>query len=96
VQAIRDLARDRSASRRWHPAARVRRTQLLPADARRPRYLDVSDASPTRYRRRDEDRSRRGARPNFMKIAPVMKAVARAGFAQQKLVHTGQHYDVSM
>jgi len=37
-----------------------------------------------------------GARPNFMKIAPVMKAVARAGFAQQKLVHTGQHYDVSM
>ena len=37
-----------------------------------------------------------GARPNFMKIAPVMKALARAGFAQQKLVHTGQHYDVSM
>ncbi len=37
-----------------------------------------------------------GARPNFMKIAPVMKAVARAGFAEQKLVHTGQHYDVSM
>src|SRR4051812_18626524 len=37
-----------------------------------------------------------GARPNFMKIAPVMKAVAAAGFAAQKLVHTGQHYDVSM
>jgi len=37
-----------------------------------------------------------GARPNFMKIAPVMKAVGRAGFAEQKLVHTGQHYDVSM
>jgi UDP-N-acetylglucosamine 2-epimerase (non-hydrolysing) len=37
-----------------------------------------------------------GARPNFMKIAPVMKAVARAGFPSQKLVHTGQHYDVSM
>src|SRR6266571_4725022 len=31
-----------------------------------------------------------------MKIAPIMKAVARAGFATQKLVHTGQHYDVSM
>ena len=37
-----------------------------------------------------------GARPNFMKIAPVMKAIDRAKFAEQKLVHTGQHYDVSM
>ena len=37
-----------------------------------------------------------GARPNYMKIAPVMRAVARAGFAEQKLVHTGQHYDRSM
>ena len=37
-----------------------------------------------------------GARPNYMKIAPVMKAIARAGFAEQKLVHTGQHYDISM
>ncbi|WP_050727641.1 non-hydrolyzing UDP-N-acetylglucosamine 2-epimerase [Vulgatibacter incomptus] len=37
-----------------------------------------------------------GARPNFMKIAPVMKAIAAAGFAQQRLVHTGQHYDASM
>jgi UDP-N-acetylglucosamine 2-epimerase (non-hydrolysing) len=35
-----------------------------------------------------------GARPNFMKIAPVMRAVRQAGngFAQT-LVHTGQHYD---
>jgi UDP-N-acetylglucosamine 2-epimerase (non-hydrolysing) len=37
-----------------------------------------------------------GARPNFMKIAPVMRAVAGAGYADQKLVHTGQHYDVAM
>ena len=36
------------------------------------------------------------ARPNYMKIAPVMRAVARAGFAEQILVHTGQHYDPSM
>lgn len=36
------------------------------------------------------------ARPNYMKIAPVMRAVARAGFAEQVLVHTGQHYDPSM
>jgi len=37
-----------------------------------------------------------GARPNFMKVAPVMKAIARAGFADQVLLHTGQHYDSSM
>ncbi|HEY0839394.1 MAG TPA: UDP-N-acetylglucosamine 2-epimerase, partial [Vulgatibacter sp.] len=37
-----------------------------------------------------------GARPNFMKIAPILQAVERAGFAEQKLVHTGQHYDASM
>jgi UDP-N-acetylglucosamine 2-epimerase (non-hydrolysing) len=36
------------------------------------------------------------ARPNYMKIAPVMRAVARAGFAEQRLVHTGQHYDPAM
>jgi UDP-N-acetylglucosamine 2-epimerase (non-hydrolysing) len=37
-----------------------------------------------------------GARPNYPKIAPVMKAIGRAGFAQQKLLHTGQHYDFQM
>ena len=37
-----------------------------------------------------------GARPNFMKIAPIMEAVRRAGFAEQLLVHTGQHYDLEM
>jgi len=37
-----------------------------------------------------------GARPNFMKIAPVMRAIERAGFADHMLVHTGQHYDFSM
>jgi UDP-N-acetylglucosamine 2-epimerase (non-hydrolysing) len=37
-----------------------------------------------------------GARPNFMKVAPVLKAVAARGFAEQVLVHTGQHYDAAM
>jgi UDP-N-acetylglucosamine 2-epimerase (non-hydrolysing) len=32
-----------------------------------------------------------GARPNYMKIAPVHRALA--GRAEQRLVHTGQHYD---
>jgi UDP-N-acetylglucosamine 2-epimerase (non-hydrolysing) len=38
-----------------------------------------------------------GARPNFMKIAPIMAALGdfRAGLAVS-LVHTGQHYDVAM
>jgi UDP-N-acetylglucosamine 2-epimerase (non-hydrolysing) len=36
-----------------------------------------------------------GARPNFMKIAPVMRALGARG-ASQRLVHTGQHYDARM
>jgi UDP-N-acetylglucosamine 2-epimerase (non-hydrolysing) len=37
-----------------------------------------------------------GARPNFMKAAPLLRAMtARDGFVQ-RLVHTGQHYDESM
>lgn len=37
-----------------------------------------------------------GARPNFMKVAPVMAALARHTRVRQTLVHTGQHYDVNM
>jgi UDP-N-acetylglucosamine 2-epimerase (non-hydrolysing) len=33
-----------------------------------------------------------GARPNFIKIAPIMRALGRFG-VEQSLVHTGQHYD---
>jgi len=36
-----------------------------------------------------------GARPNFMKAAPVHRALAGAGF-EVTLVHTGQHYDTEM
>src|SRR5689334_7386105 len=36
-----------------------------------------------------------GARPNFMKAAPVLRALASCGI-QQTLVHTGQHYDANM
>ena len=36
-----------------------------------------------------------GARPNFMKVAPVMTALGRRA-VRQSLVHTGQHDDVSM
>jgi UDP-N-acetylglucosamine 2-epimerase (non-hydrolysing) len=36
-----------------------------------------------------------GARPNFMKAAPVMRALRERG-VKQTLVHTGQHYDANM
>lgn len=38
-----------------------------------------------------------GARPNFMKVAPVMRALRRRpGEFDQTLIHTGQHYDDNM
>jgi UDP-N-acetylglucosamine 2-epimerase (non-hydrolysing) len=37
-----------------------------------------------------------GARPNFMKIAPVMRALEGRPGVEQLLVHTGQHYDAQM
>ena len=36
-----------------------------------------------------------GARPNFMKIAPMLTALERVGW-RSVLVHTGQHYDERM
>ena len=37
-----------------------------------------------------------GARPNYMKIAPLMDALAGAPGIRQILVNTGQHYDEAM
>src|SRR5215813_102179 len=38
-----------------------------------------------------------GARPNFMKMAPIIAEMnARGGEITQTLVHTGQHYDDAM
>jgi len=38
-----------------------------------------------------------GARPNFMKIAPVMRALGQPGRRlSARLLHTGQHYDEAM
>jgi len=34
-----------------------------------------------------------GARPNYMKIAPLYAELERRDRVEQKLVHTGQHYD---
>ena len=41
-----------------------------------------------------------GARPNFMKIAPIIRALERSraagGALAYRLIHTGQHYDARM
>lgn len=37
-----------------------------------------------------------GARPNFMKAAPVVRALQQRRGVRQSLVHTGQHYDFNM
>jgi UDP-N-acetylglucosamine 2-epimerase (non-hydrolysing) len=37
-----------------------------------------------------------GARPNFMKAAPVIAGLSRYPYMSQLLVHTGQHYDENM
>ena len=37
-----------------------------------------------------------GARPNFMKLAPVLLAGRASSGLEQHVVHTGQHYDHEM
>lgn len=37
-----------------------------------------------------------GARPNFMKIAPLLRNLEERGRSENLLVHTGQHYDPEM
>jgi len=37
-----------------------------------------------------------GARPNFMKMAPLIREMSRHPEIQARLIHTGQHYDDAM
>lgn len=37
-----------------------------------------------------------GARPNFVKLAPVVRALTAEGSLDIRIVHTGQHYDPGM
>ena len=37
-----------------------------------------------------------GARPNFMKIAPIIHAIEKNNAIHYRLVHTGQHYDTNL
>ncbi|GAA2688069.1 MULTISPECIES: non-hydrolyzing UDP-N-acetylglucosamine 2-epimerase [Actinosynnema] len=36
------------------------------------------------------------ARPNFPKVAPIHRVIARRGSLEQRVVHTGQHYDPAL
>jgi UDP-N-acetylglucosamine 2-epimerase (non-hydrolysing) len=37
-----------------------------------------------------------GARPNFVKMAPIIRALAKRGSVRQVIVHSGQHYDLKL
>ena len=37
-----------------------------------------------------------GARPNFMKVAPIVRALNAQGELAFRIIHTGQHYDREM
>jgi len=37
-----------------------------------------------------------GARPNFMKVAPLHRAFVNSGVFESRIVHTGQHFDERM
>ena len=37
-----------------------------------------------------------GARPNFVKMAPVIESLSRSPELRQIVVHTGQHYDTAL
>src|SRR5689334_12788634 len=37
-----------------------------------------------------------GARPNFVKMAPIIRALAKRGSVRQVIVHSGQHYDLRL
>lgn len=37
-----------------------------------------------------------GARPNFMKIAPILRAMSHSKTLRGRLIHTGQHHDENM
>jgi len=37
-----------------------------------------------------------GARPNFMKISPIINEIKKHQNIEYKLIHTGQHFDKNM
>lgn len=37
-----------------------------------------------------------GARPQFVKLAPLCREVGRSGAVSHRIIHTGQHYDYAM
>jgi UDP-N-acetylglucosamine 2-epimerase (non-hydrolysing) len=66
------------------------------ASPRRKPAPDAPDHEPVAVGTRDTIVSVVGARPNFMKIAPIAHELARHPEIRHVLVHTGQHYDANM
>ena len=68
------------------------RARQTSADPREERASTMSRSQSPRYRLVCVA----GARPNMMKVAPLMRAFGRDARFDPRLVHTGQHYDPAM
>ncbi len=66
-------------------------SRLVRLRLRRRSWFEVSKATPSR-----KVISVVGARPNFMKIAPLDNAFQKYPWISHRIVHTGQHYDANM
>jgi UDP-N-acetylglucosamine 2-epimerase (non-hydrolysing) len=105
-------ARGRQGRRQAKKGSTVYNAAVLEARSQHPGSQDIcakSDTGATRRETRPADRPKKrmakrsyrilnvvGARPNLMKIAPLIAEMRRFDDLTPILVHTGQHYDYTM